>query len=97
MAKIYLDQASTSYPKAPSVAQAVYDYLNGSAVNVNRGGVSFHIRKRQKCNLHSQYHDQSEYSSERTAEIWRPCTCFLYGTQCGHASAGTAYPAWSHF
>lgn len=33
MAKIYLDQASTSYPKAPSVAQAVYDYLNGSAVN----------------------------------------------------------------
>ncbi|MBU5481284.1 aminotransferase class V-fold PLP-dependent enzyme [Blautia sp. MSJ-19] len=38
MATIYLDQASTSYPKAPSVAQAVYDYLNGSAVNVNRGG-----------------------------------------------------------
>lgn len=38
MAKIYLDQASTSCPKAPSVAQAVYDYLNGSAVNVNRGG-----------------------------------------------------------
>ena len=38
MAKIYLDQASTSYPKASSVAQAVYDYLNGSAVNVNRGG-----------------------------------------------------------
>ena len=38
MTKIYLDQASTSYPKAPSVAQAVYDYLSGSAVNVNRGG-----------------------------------------------------------
>lgn len=38
MRKIYLDQASTSYPKAPSVAQAVYDYLNGSGVNVNRGG-----------------------------------------------------------
>ena len=38
MNKIYLDQASTSFPKAPSVAQAVYDYLAGSAVNVNRGG-----------------------------------------------------------
>ena len=38
MKKIYLDQASTSYPKAPSVARAVYDYLSGSAVNVNRGG-----------------------------------------------------------
>ena len=36
MNKIYLDQASTSFPKAPSVAQAVYDYLAGSAVNVNR-------------------------------------------------------------
>ena len=38
MKKIYLDQASTSYPKAPSVARAVYNYLSGSAVNVNRGG-----------------------------------------------------------
>lgn len=38
MNKIYLDQASTSFPKATSVAQAVYDYLSGSAVNVNRGG-----------------------------------------------------------
>ena len=38
MKKIYLDQASTSYPKAPSVARAVYDDLSGSAVNVNRGG-----------------------------------------------------------
>lgn len=36
--KIYLDQASTSFPKAPSVAKTVYDYLSGSAVNVNRGG-----------------------------------------------------------
>ena len=34
MKKIYLDQASTSYPKAPSVARAVYDYLSSSAVNV---------------------------------------------------------------
>ena len=35
--KIYLDQASTSFPKAPSVAKTVYDYLSGSAVNVHRG------------------------------------------------------------
>lgn len=38
MQKIYLDQASTSFPKAPSVADAVYRYLSGEAVNVNRGG-----------------------------------------------------------
>lgn len=38
MNKIYLDQASTSFPKAPSVAGKVFDYLSSSAVNVNRGG-----------------------------------------------------------
>lgn len=37
MKKIYLDQASTSFPKAPSVADAVCRYLSGFAVNVNRG------------------------------------------------------------
>lgn len=37
MNKIYLDQASTSFPKAPSVADTVYRYLSGFAVNVNRG------------------------------------------------------------
>ena len=37
MHKIYLDHASTSFPKAPSVADAVYQYLSGVPVNVNRG------------------------------------------------------------
>lgn len=37
MKKIYLDQASTSFPKAPGVAEAVYHYLSDFAVNVNRG------------------------------------------------------------
>ena len=34
---IYLDQASTSFPKAPGTAEAVYRYLSEGAVNVNRG------------------------------------------------------------
>lgn len=38
MNKIYLDQASTSFPKAPSVADTVYRYLSDSPVNVSRGG-----------------------------------------------------------
>lgn len=38
MKTIYLDNASTSFPKAPSVADAMYDYLQNSCVNVNRGG-----------------------------------------------------------
>ena len=37
MNRIYLDQASTSFPKAPGVAQAVMDYLTMNGVNVNRG------------------------------------------------------------
>lgn len=37
MNRIYLDQASTSIPKAPGVAQAMMDYLTMNGVNVNRG------------------------------------------------------------
>lgn len=37
MNRIYLDQASTSFPKAPGVAQAMTDYLTMNGVNVNRG------------------------------------------------------------
>ena len=37
MNRIYLDQASTSFPKAPGVAQAMMDYLTMNGVNVNLG------------------------------------------------------------
>ena len=37
MNRIYLDQASTSFPKAPGVAQAMTDYLTMNGSNVNRG------------------------------------------------------------
>ena len=37
MNRIYLDQASTSFPKAPGVEQAMMDYLTMNGVNVNRG------------------------------------------------------------
>ena len=37
MNRIYLDQASTSFPKAPGVAQAMMDYLTMNGVNGNRG------------------------------------------------------------
>lgn len=37
MEKIYLDNASTTFPKPESVAQAVYKYMTGSGVNINRG------------------------------------------------------------
>ena len=38
MERIYLDNASTSFPKAPGVAEAMYDYVKNCGCNVSRGG-----------------------------------------------------------
>lgn len=38
MEKIYLDNAATSFPKPPEVADAVYDYMTKVGANINRGG-----------------------------------------------------------
>ncbi len=40
MRTINLDQASTSFPKAPSVAKAMYDFIKNDATNVSRGAYS---------------------------------------------------------
>ena len=37
MKKLYLDQASTTYPKPECVARAVYEYMTGNGSNINRG------------------------------------------------------------
>lgn len=37
MTQIYLDHAATSFPKAPGVGQAVAQFLEQRAVNINRG------------------------------------------------------------
>lgn len=37
MRKIYLDQASTTYPKPECVAKAVYEYMTDNGCNINRG------------------------------------------------------------
>ncbi|MCL2407647.1 MAG: aminotransferase class V-fold PLP-dependent enzyme [Defluviitaleaceae bacterium] len=38
MKKLYADNASSSFPKAPGVGDAVKDYLDNAGYNVNRGG-----------------------------------------------------------
>lgn len=38
MRKIYLDQASTSFPKPKQVSEAVYRYMTEIGTNINRGG-----------------------------------------------------------
>jgi cysteine desulfurase family protein len=37
MYKVYFDNAATSYPKAPGVAAAIYDYIENVGGNVGRG------------------------------------------------------------
>ena len=37
---IYLDNASTSFPKAPTVAAAMSDYITNRGININRGSYS---------------------------------------------------------
>lgn len=38
MKRVYLDNGSTSYPKAPGVGKAVCDFIENVGTNVNRGG-----------------------------------------------------------
>lgn len=38
MDTIYLDNGATSWPKAPTVAEAVASFITESAVNIGRGG-----------------------------------------------------------
>lgn len=37
MDRLYLDNAATTFPKPPAVAEAVYDYMTSSGANINRG------------------------------------------------------------
>ena len=37
---IYLDNASTTFPKAPNVASAMADYITNCGININRGSYS---------------------------------------------------------
>lgn len=37
MDRLYLDNAATTFPKPPAVAQAVYDYMTACGANINRG------------------------------------------------------------
>ena len=38
MQTIYLDNASTTFPKPPQAVQAVTEYMTASGANANRGG-----------------------------------------------------------
>lgn len=45
---IYFDNAATSFPKAPTIKQAFQEYIDGYAVNINRGTYSSSYRLEEK-------------------------------------------------
>ena len=56
---IYFDNGSTSFPKAPGVAEAVGEFLQNGAFNINRGNYqeAYDLEERcwkpEKCCYHS--------------------------------------------
>ena len=66
MKYIYLDNASTTFPKAPNVANAMSDYLTNYGININRGsyalaydGEDIIYTTRQRLNTLFNGHDPS--------------------------------------
>ena len=59
MERIYFDNGSTSFPKAPGVSDAVKSLLDNGAFNINRGGYeeayainpeeSYHVMAGRAC------------------------------------------------
>ena len=63
---IYLDNASTSFPKAPNVASAMADYITNRGININRGSyaLAYDVEDiiyttRQRLNTLFNGHDSS--------------------------------------
>ena len=97
MNRIYLDQASTSFPKAPGVAQAMMDYLTMNGVNVNRGCYSsaysaeeVPLFQMQKCNFYTECHHQSQFYFKRILKTRRPYSGIRHGAQCSYETCSTA-------
>ena len=105
MQKIYLDQASTSFPKSPSVADAVYQYLSGCAVNVGRGGYrAAYSVEEQIFETREQLRRLFHFTSGKGKNViftqnitMRSCSGNFHGAQCRHASTCPAYEAGSDF
>ena len=67
MEPIYLDNASTSFPKPPQVAQAMFDYVTGCGCNIGRGGYEGAYQAEETVPASSC----AACSTGRTADAWR--------------------------
>ena len=77
MKYIYLDNASTTFPKAPTVASAMSDYITNRGININRGSyalaydvedIIYTTRQRLNCD------DEFKHGYQGAIQSRRPCT-----------------------
>ena len=102
MQQIYLDNASTTFPKPQAVADAVYQYITHAGTNISRvprdhyrgpcfchsrAALPLFRRRGQQCCLYEEHYRKPEYHHQGTAAQRRPCACYRYGAQRRHASA----------
>jgi len=66
MEPIYLDNASTSFPKPPRVAQAMFDYVTGCGCNIGRGGERARLERE---NLRAQREQREKEKSDNTIRL----------------------------
>lgn len=78
MKYIYLDNASTTFPKAPNVANAMSDYLTNYGININRGSYALVYdvediiyTTRQRLNTLFNGHDPSHVTFTQNVTIDR--------------------------
>ena len=95
MERIYLDNASTSFPKAPGVAEAMYDYVKNCGCNVSRAGYDEAYQAEEQVldtaappvprpglpqrGVHQEHYREPERADEGPAAQRRPCAGVRHG------------------
>ena len=108
MEPIYLDNASTSFPKPPQVAQAMFDYVTGCGCNIGRGGYEGAYQAEETVlppvplagqpmrGVHQEHHREPERPAEGPAAARGPCAGVRHGAQRRHASPDPIDPPGRH-
>lgn len=84
MKRIYMDNAATSVPKAPGVAEAVYHYLADNPYNVGRGGYEEAYQVTEKVGetrklLQEIFHAPGDAKACFTSGVTESLNFFIHG------------------
>lgn len=84
MKNVYLDNACTSYPKAPGVSKAMYDYMENGVTNINRSTYRRAIATEDivldlRCNLDKFFNGYGEENVVFTRNITESLNIVIKG------------------